>query len=170
MVTTFWSCKKGIKFFKWLPKAHWKIIKIKYSEDLFTWAQLYPSITSWWALAMSFKLFVWLNCSEISCSNQVTRMFYSKMRMNDTSIFSFATSESSYLAKSISSTPRWYAPTTTIIRVGPQKITHGSLVGNFLHTIKIPYVIQIFNWRRQTTMQAKYFRLNLENSKITNLV
>lgn len=50
---------------------------------------MYPSITSWWALAMSFKLFVWLNCSEISCSNQVTRMFYSKIRMNDTSQYLF---------------------------------------------------------------------------------
>lgn len=36
-----------------------------------TWAQLKPSITNWWALAISFKLFVWLNCSDISCKIRI---------------------------------------------------------------------------------------------------
>lgn len=38
---------------------------------IITWAQLNPSITNWWALAINFRLFVWLNCSDISCEKNV---------------------------------------------------------------------------------------------------
>jgi hypothetical protein len=31
-----------------------------------TCAQLYPSITNWWARATSLRLLVWLNCSDMS--------------------------------------------------------------------------------------------------------
>lgn len=50
---------------------NWNINRtgLKSCEKAFTWPQLYPSITSWWALAISFKLLVWLNCSDMSCSN-----------------------------------------------------------------------------------------------------
>lgn len=37
-----------------------------------TCAQLNPSMTSWWALAINFKLFVWLNCSDMSCKQNPT--------------------------------------------------------------------------------------------------
>jgi len=40
---------------------------------IITWAQLYPSITHWWARAISFKLFVWLNCSDISYGNKMKK-------------------------------------------------------------------------------------------------
>lgn len=32
-----------------------------------TCPQLYPSMTNWCALAISFKLLLWLNCSDMSC-------------------------------------------------------------------------------------------------------
>lgn len=34
-----------------------------------TWHQLYPSITSWWALDISERPFVWLKWAAISCPN-----------------------------------------------------------------------------------------------------
>ena len=40
---------------------------LRHPREYCTWPQLNPSITSWCALAISFKLLVWLNCSEISC-------------------------------------------------------------------------------------------------------
>jgi hypothetical protein len=40
-------------------------------KQILTWAQLNPSMTNWWALAISLKLLVWLNCSEISWNKRI---------------------------------------------------------------------------------------------------
>ena len=50
-----------------------------------------------------------------------------------------------YLAKSVSSTTRGYTPTTAIIWVRPQKITHWAFMWDFLNTIKVSDVIKCFN-------------------------
>jgi hypothetical protein len=56
-------------------------------DQVFTWPQLYPSITSWWALAISFKLLVWLNCSDMSYTSnthkQSTKNNYDRQLTQD---------------------------------------------------------------------------------------
>ena len=100
-----WKCK----YYSWIARK------------LITCAQLNPSITSWCALAISFKLFAWLNCSDISCIKYKSR--WREFRRNEVTIVTdknntfFAWIEvecisSSYLAKGIPGTTRWYTPTT----------------------------------------------------------
>ena len=124
--------------------------KKKHQGEVVTWPQLYPSITSWWALAISFKLFVWLNCSDMSYRNKRSRL--RKKPVCSAKNYKHKRKEGIwglyYLTECISSTPRWDAPTTAIIRVRPQKITHGTLMGNFLNMIKITNVIKGFNGGR----------------------
>ena len=40
---------------------------LKMVTTFFSWHQLYPSMTSWWALATSVSPLLWLNCSLMSC-------------------------------------------------------------------------------------------------------
>jgi len=63
-----------MKFAKWSKRFAKRGKKKKHQGEVVTWPQLYPSITSWWALAISFKLFVWLNCSDMSYRNKRSRL------------------------------------------------------------------------------------------------
>ena len=51
--------------------GHWDPKNCMLPEETLTWAQLNPSITNWWALAISLRLLVWLNCSDISWNNNI---------------------------------------------------------------------------------------------------
>ena len=59
------------------------------------------------------------------------------------------------LSKTVASTSRGNTPTTSVIRVRPQKITDGTFVGYFHDTIKLLDLVQSVNGRRQTTVQAE---------------
>ena len=50
------------------------------------------------------------------------------------------------LSKSESRTSWWHIKSTSIIRIRPKQITHGSLMWYFLGSIKLFYVIQAVNW------------------------
>lgn len=69
MVTTFCSCFNQTMeiSFRWPYFLNKQSQRGNFSTKMnITWAHLYPSITSWWALAINLRLFVWLNCSDIS--------------------------------------------------------------------------------------------------------
>ena len=59
------------------------------------------------------------------------------------------------LSKTVASTSRGDTPTTSVIRVGPQKIADGTFVGYFHDTIKLLDLVQSVDGRRQTTVQAE---------------
>lgn len=64
------------------------------------------------------------------------------------------------LPKSVSRTSRADPPTTPIIRVGPEQIAHGTLVGHFLNTVQSADVVQRVDTRRQATVQAEDLVVN----------
>lgn len=52
------------------------------------------------------------------------------------------------LAKGITGAAGADAPTTAIVGIRPQQVTHGALVRNLLHTIETPNLIECVNRRR----------------------
>lgn len=95
----------------------------KKKKLIITCPQLNPSITSWWALAISFRLLVWLNCSDMSYKIVITVRKPLKYIKVDHLLQKKRNIELDrspcYLAKSISSTTGWNTPTTPIIWVRP---------------------------------------------------
>lgn len=59
------------------------------------------------------------------------------------------------LAERIARTTRGDSPTTSVIWIGPEEITHGPFVWHLLYTIKGADVIEGIDARRKTTMQAE---------------
>jgi hypothetical protein len=59
------------------------------------------------------------------------------------------------LAKGVTSTTWRDTPTRTILGIGPQQITHRSLMGHFLDAIQGSDVIQSIDRGTQTTMEAE---------------
>lgn len=113
--------------------------------EIITWAQLNPSMTNWWALAISLKLLVWLNCSDISWNDRIDKLMNMRCTAKYRDSFSYI---KCYLPEGVSSTSRRNTPTTSIVWIRPQKITHGPFMGNFLDTIEVTYVIKCLNgWR-----------------------
>ncbi len=53
-----------------------------------------------------------------------------------------------------------HTPSTAIIGIRPEEITHGTFMGNLLKTIKGADMIECINRRRETTMQAEDLRFN----------
>ena len=67
------------------------------------------------------------------------------------------------LSKSVTGTTRRDTPTSPVVGVGPQKVTHGTLVGYLLKTVQSANVVQSVNAGTQTSVKAE----NLQ--KIQNL-
>lgn len=59
------------------------------------------------------------------------------------------------LAKGVSSATRGNSPATTVIRVRPQQITHGTLMWDFLESVQGPDVVQCVYGGGEATMQAE---------------
>ena len=65
-----------------------------------------------------------------------------------------------HLSKSISSASGRDSPTTSVVRVRPEKITHGAFVWHFLKSVQRSDVVKgVYAWR-QATMQAKYLTIH----------
>jgi hypothetical protein len=62
---------------------------------------------------------------------------------------------SDILTKSVPGTSRIHAPSSTVIRIGPKKITHRSFMGHFLESFECANVIKRLNTGRQASMQAE---------------
>ena len=67
---------------------------------------------------------------------------------------------SDVLTESVSSTSWVHTPSWSVIRVWPQKITHRSLVRNFLDSFQRSDVVQSFNWWRKPTVKAEKWVFN----------
>ena len=65
------------------------------------------------------------------------------------------------LSKSVTGTTRRDTPTSPVVGVGPQKVTHGTLVGYLLKTVQSANVVQSVNAGTQTSMKAE----NLQKKK-----
>lgn len=91
--------------------------------------------------------------------NQPYRVQRSQVRKGNKCICKHVYNE--YLAKGVSSTTWGDAPTTTIIRIRPQEITHWTFMWDLLNTVKVSYIVKGFNRRGQSTMQTEDFRFNL---------
>ena len=59
------------------------------------------------------------------------------------------------LAKGIASAARRYTPSTAVVWVRPQEITHWSLMRNLLHTINSPNMVQGVDGGRKATVQTE---------------
>jgi hypothetical protein len=59
------------------------------------------------------------------------------------------------LTKGVSCTARGYAPTASVIGVGPEEIAHGSFMRHFLYPIKGADVVQGVDTRRQPAVQTE---------------
>jgi hypothetical protein len=64
------------------------------------------------------------------------------------------------LAKSVTCATRRYSPAAPVIWVGPKKVTHGTLMRNFLYTVERSNVIEGVDARRQTAVQAEDLVVN----------
>lgn len=59
------------------------------------------------------------------------------------------------MSEGITGTSRRDSPAAAIVGVGPQKVAHGSLMGNFLDTVQGSDVVQSIDARRQTTVETE---------------
>ena len=59
------------------------------------------------------------------------------------------------LTEGISSTSWRHAPTTSVVRIRPQEVTHGSFMRNLLHSVQFLYLVEGVEMRRQATMQTE---------------
>lgn len=59
------------------------------------------------------------------------------------------------LSEAISSTTGGDTPTAAVIRVRPDKVTHGSFVGYFLDAVELANLIQSVNTRGEATMKTE---------------
>ena len=64
------------------------------------------------------------------------------------------------LAEGVSRPPGRDAPASSVIRVGPEEVTHGTLVRNLLQPVQGSDVIQSVDTGGQTTVQAEYLTVN----------
>lgn len=64
------------------------------------------------------------------------------------------------LSKRVAGTSGRDTPTTSVIRIGPQKITDRTFVGNLHNTIKLLDLVQSVNRWREATMEAEDVVLN----------
>ena len=60
-----------------------------------------------------------------------------------------------YLAKSVPCASGWYAPPAPVVRVRPQEVAHGTLVGYFLQAVEGPNVVKGVNAGAQTPMETE---------------
>ena len=65
-----------------------------------------------------------------------------------------------YLTEGVSRPPGRYSPPAPIIRVGPEQIAHGSLVGNLLETVQGSDVVQRVDAGGQTAVETEYLTVN----------
>ena len=66
------------------------------------------------------------------------------------------------LPESVASASRIHSPSCSIVRVRPEQVAHGTFVRNFLNSFERPNVVQSFNTRRKTSVQAE--KLVLDHS------
>lgn len=59
------------------------------------------------------------------------------------------------LAKRVAGTTRRDSPAASVIRVGPQQVAHGALVGNLLDAVQGADVVQCVNAGRETAVKAE---------------
>mgnify|MGYP001635523497 CR=1 FL=1 len=59
------------------------------------------------------------------------------------------------LSECVSSTTGRDSPSASVIRITPEQITHGTLVGNFLDAIKRPDVVESVNGWTQSTVKTE---------------
>lgn len=59
------------------------------------------------------------------------------------------------LSERVSSTTGRDSPSTSVIGITPEQITHGTFVGNFLNTIKRPDVVESVDGRTQSTVKTE---------------
>lgn len=59
------------------------------------------------------------------------------------------------LPECVPRTTRGDTPAASVVRIRPQEITHGTLVGNFLDAVQSPDVVQSVDTRRQSTVEAE---------------
>jgi hypothetical protein len=64
------------------------------------------------------------------------------------------------LAESVACATRRYSPAAPVVWVGPKKVTHGTLMRNFLYTVERSNVIEGVDARRQTAVQAEDLVVN----------
>lgn len=64
------------------------------------------------------------------------------------------------LTKGVPSTSGTDTPSTPIIRITPEQITHRSLMGDFLNAVQTPDVVQGIDTRAQSSMEAKDLVVN----------
>jgi hypothetical protein len=64
------------------------------------------------------------------------------------------------LTKSVPSPSRTDSPSTSVIRITPQQVTHRPLMGHFLDPVQTSDIIQRVNTRAQSSVQAKYLIVN----------
>ena len=64
------------------------------------------------------------------------------------------------LSEGVSRPPGRDSPSTSVIRVRPQEVTHGSLVRNLLEPVQSSDVIQGVDTGGKTAMQAEYLAVN----------
>lgn len=57
--------------------------------------------------------------------------------------------------KSIACASRRDAPSVAVVRIGPQQIAHGALVGDLLYSIYFAYLVKSFKAGRKTSVQTK---------------
>jgi len=64
------------------------------------------------------------------------------------------------LAERVAGTSRRYAPAATIVRIGPQQITHGPFVRHLLYSIERANMVERVDRRRQAAVQTEYLALD----------
>ena len=64
------------------------------------------------------------------------------------------------LAEGVSRPPGRDSPSATVVRVGPEEVTHGTLVRNLLQAVQSSDVVQGVDTGGQTAVQAEYLAVN----------
>ena len=65
-----------------------------------------------------------------------------------------------YLTEGVSRPPGRYSPPAPIIRVGPEQIAHGALVGNLLEPVQGSDVVQRVDAGGQTAVETEDLTVN----------
>ena len=64
------------------------------------------------------------------------------------------------LAEGVARPPGRDSPATSVVRVGPEEVTHGTLVRNLLQPVQGSDVVQGVDTRRQTAVEAEDLTVN----------